>query len=207
MPVKNRILFIFSLYRFLEDFMQWMGISLWGITLRPICGVRVADAGPARRSLAKVAGHAETYASQDRRRVGCLASRHFGQSLHPPSCDFGATSRRIVSHNLSRFHHLAVVRRRFGSVLIWRQTTIREANVSCWATNSWRAWEAHFARTRQLTFSPCFSQARMEEKSREFARRETRFTRIDANALLVAPKETEAEAERRPATYHSSPNI
>ena len=162
------------------------GISLWGITLRPICGVRVADAGPARRSLAKVAGHAETYASQDRRRVGCLASRYFGQSLHPPSCDFGATSRRIVSHNLSRFHHLAVVRRRFGSVLIWRQD---------------------FARTRQLTFSPCFSQARMEEKSREFARRETRFTRIDANALLVAPKETEAEAERRPATYYSSPNI
>jgi len=22
------------------------------------------------------------------------------------------------------------------------RTTIREANVSCWATNSWRAWEA-----------------------------------------------------------------
>jgi hypothetical protein len=35
-----------------------------------------------------------------------------------------------------------------GSVLIWRQD---------------------FARTRQLTLSPCFSQARMEEKSREFA--------------------------------------
>jgi hypothetical protein len=109
MPVKNRIFFIFSLYRFLDDFTQWVGTSLWGVTL--------------------------------------------------PNID---------------------------SVLIWRQD---------------------FARTRQLTFSPCFSQARMEEKSREFARRETRFTRIDANALLVAPKETEAEAERRPATYHSSPNI
>jgi hypothetical protein len=92
MPVKNRILFIFSLYRFLEDVTRWAGTSLWGITL--------------------------------------------------PNID---------------------------SVLIWRQTTIREANVSCWATDSWRAWEAHFARTRQLTLSPCFSQARMEEKSREFA--------------------------------------
>jgi hypothetical protein len=44
----------------------------------------------------------------------------------------------------------------------------------------------------------------MEEKSREFAEQ---GNEIDANALLVAPKETEAEAERRLATYHSSPNI
>ena len=30
-------------------------------------------------------------------------------------------------------------------------------------------WRQDFARTRQPTLSPCFSQARMEEKSREFA--------------------------------------
>jgi hypothetical protein len=71
MPVKSRILFMFSLYRFLEDFTQRVGTSLWGVTL--------------------------------------------------PNID---------------------------CVLIWRQD---------------------FARTRQLTLSPCFSSARMEEKSREFA--------------------------------------
>ncbi len=33
-------------------------------------------------------------------------------------------------------------------------------------------WRQDFARTRQLTLSPCFSQAGMEEKSREFAEKE-----------------------------------
>ena len=44
MPVKNRIFFIFGFYRFLKDVTRWVGTSLWGITLRPIYGVRVADA-------------------------------------------------------------------------------------------------------------------------------------------------------------------
>ena len=44
MPVNNRIFFIFGFYRFLEDVTRWVGTSLWGITLRPIYGVRVADA-------------------------------------------------------------------------------------------------------------------------------------------------------------------
>jgi len=96
---NNRIIFIFSLgsgkvskfgtvaavtdRRYIQNYstvLVWIvcwrhitrraGTSLWGITLlRPKCGVRVAAAGPARRSLAKVAGHAEASASRDRRRT------------------------------------------------------------------------------------------------------------------------------------------
>ena len=84
--------------------MRWAETFLWGLTLPPICGVRVANQG----------GHAEASASREQAgpapNFSCLAPRHFGQSLHPSSCDFGATSRRIVSLYLSRFHHLAVDR-------------------------------------------------------------------------------------------------
>ena len=45
MPVKNRIFFIFSLYRFLDDFTQWVGTSLWGITLLPIWAELPAHSG------------------------------------------------------------------------------------------------------------------------------------------------------------------
>ncbi len=48
MPVNNRIFFIFGFYRFLEDVTRWVGTALWGITLRRICGVHVADAGGTR---------------------------------------------------------------------------------------------------------------------------------------------------------------
>jgi hypothetical protein len=109
MPVKNRILFIFSLYHFLEDFTRWAGTSPWGVTL--------------------------------------------------PNID---------------------------SVLIGRQD---------------------FARTRQLTLLPFFPKREWKKRPASLRRKETRFTRIDANALLVAPKETAEEAERRLATCHSSPNI
>ena len=135
---NNRIIFIFSLgggkvskfrtaaavtdRRYIQNYstvLVWIvcwshitrraGTSLWGITLlRPKCGVRVAAAGPARRSLAKVAGHAEASASRDRRRT-----RKRGlQNFVPRGTKF---CKRLVNEELT------VRRKRGGSYdwLVW----------------------------------------------------------------------------------------
>jgi hypothetical protein len=39
MPVKNRIFSCLVCIAFWSDAMRWVGTFLWGITLRPICGV------------------------------------------------------------------------------------------------------------------------------------------------------------------------
>jgi hypothetical protein len=42
---NNRIIFIFGLYRLLEDFTKWLGTFLWGITLHVSYAVAHSDLG------------------------------------------------------------------------------------------------------------------------------------------------------------------